>query len=178
MAQGTMTAVNPTTNNPAYLLTLFGVPANFWFIATDGGDSSGNNPTAVVTLSCDQSDNQNAQLFFLSRQPYFVDSVSYNSLMAKAKMAINNFDDFDLIPNTQVNNWCYYPYASTNVATSADDDDNNLKNENLVASGIAAAFAIVCFLFLVGLTIFLCLRIKGGSDSSFSLNPMSKRNEV
>ncbi len=174
-----MTAVNPTANNPAYVLTLFGVAANFWFIATDGGDSSGNNPTALITLSCDQVDNQNAQLFFLSRQPSFVDSVSYNSLMAKAKTAINNFDDFDLIPNTQVNNWCYYPFASTNVATSTDDDDDNLKNDNLVVSSIAAAFAIVCFMFLVGLTIFLCLRMKAGSgDSSFSMNPMSKRNEV
>jgi hypothetical protein len=79
---GTTTAVNPTTNDPAYILTLFGVSANFWFITTDGADSSGIHPIAVVTLSCNKLNGKNAQLFFLSRQPYFENPVTYNSLMS------------------------------------------------------------------------------------------------
>lgn len=181
-AEGTLTAVNPTKNDPAYILKLFGISADFWFITTDGGDTSGNNPTALVTLSCDKATKKDAQLFFLSRQPYFMNPVTYNSLMSKTKSAINNFDDFNLIPLTQVNGWCYYPYSpivisgdddngnknSNTTTTTTSNDDDSYARQSLIASSIAAAFAIVIFLILLfyGGSMIACARSASMKSSS------------
>jgi hypothetical protein len=101
-AFGNMSPLNLDTFNPLYKLDLdlgFAIiPSNFWILTTAG---DGDDISAIVTMSCVTPDNTDQQLFFLSRKPYLVPPVTFDSLVANVKRAITNYDQFDIVSVTQ-----------------------------------------------------------------------------
>ena len=83
---------NADTWNPAYRLHLdLGLPviletSNYWILAAEK-DSSGQIGL-IITYSCGlfPGTDANAQIFFLSRYPYYYDTITYNSAVEKAKL--------------------------------------------------------------------------------------------
>ena len=83
---------NADTWNPAYRLHLdLGIPvlfetSNYWILAAEK-DSSGQIGL-IITYSCGlfPGTDANAQIFFLSRYPYYYDTITYNSAVEKAKL--------------------------------------------------------------------------------------------
>jgi hypothetical protein len=102
-AYGKMTPVNLETFNPMYLLNLdlgFAVIANNFWILTTAGD--GETISAIVTLSCGTY-GSDQQIFFLSREPYFVPPVTFEYLETQARRAITNYDEYNITVITQAN---------------------------------------------------------------------------
>ncbi len=98
-----MTPVNLETFNPMYLLNLdlgFAVIANNFWILTTAGD--GETISAIVTLSCGTY-GSDQQIFFLSREPYFVPPVTFEYLETQARRAITNYDEYNITVITQAN---------------------------------------------------------------------------
>jgi len=119
-ANGVLQPWNLDTGNPLFKLELdlgFVIAnASFWILAAQG--AAPGDVSALVTYSCDLplGANNNAQLFFWSRLPYFVPPVTFDSLSTLARRAISNFDDF--LPMQQVpqqQGWCDYRYASSYI---------------------------------------------------------------
>jgi hypothetical protein len=134
--------------NPLYRLDLdlgFAViPSNFWILTTAG---DGDDISAIVTMSCNLTDSDQ-QIFFLSRKPYFVPPVTFDTLVSQVRRAITNYDDFDITTVYQGQGWCDYELVETSSTSSAycdedftDDDRSRLRTAmgfSLVATGLSA----------------------------------------
>jgi hypothetical protein len=101
LAYGNLFPSNFQTFDPLYrfdldLSPLFGFPfiakSNFWVLTTAG---DGTDISAIVTMSCDLNGGDQ-QLFYLSREPYFVPPVTFDLLESQVKRAILNYDQFNI----------------------------------------------------------------------------------
>lgn len=123
-AFGNMIPLNVDTFDPLYRFDLdlgFAIiPSNFWVLTTSG---DGNDISAIVTMSCDLTDG-NQQLFFLSRKPYFVPPVTFDTLVAQTRRAITNYDDFNITTVYQGQGWCDYELTETFSSTTQSCDED------------------------------------------------------
>lgn len=152
-AFGKMSPINLETFNPIYRLTLdlgFAIiPANFWILTTAG---DGAEITAIVTMSCVTS-GTDQQIFFLSRKPYFVSPVTFESLESNVRRAINNYDEFDIVSVTQAQGWCNYQLPEVSInSVSSDHSDCDVNDQQItiaaVFSIISSAIALITLAFL------------------------------
>lgn len=98
--EGVLSPLNFETFDPLYRLELdFGFPVvnDFWVITTAG---SNNEITAIVIVSCYLT-GTDQQIFFLSRKPYFVPPVTFDTLVSQVRRAITNYDEFIIVPTVQ-----------------------------------------------------------------------------
>lgn len=173
MAYGNMIPQELETFDPVYRLDLdlgFAIiPNDFWILATAG---DGNGITALATYSCG-TDGTNAQVFYLSRQPYLIDPVTFSSLESKVKRSITNYDEFKIVSVTQQQGWCNYQYTSDYVEPVAtpsslscsDDDNTDSINTAVAGSVLSAIFSGIT----AGILIVACFRSKvtsGGMDKN------------
>jgi hypothetical protein len=159
-AFGNMSPLNLDTFNPLYKLDLdlgFAIiPSNFWILTTAG---DGDDISAIVTMSCVTPDNTDQQLFFLSRKPYLVPPVTFDSLVANVKRAITNYDQFDIVSVTQQQGWCDYAltedFSESNTCDCGDEDDDD---SSKVILGFAVLAGVVSTISLIYLIYFTCTK--------------------
>jgi hypothetical protein len=159
MAYGNLSPLNLETFNPLYRLDLdLGfqiVSSNFWILTTA---ESNNEISAIVTMSCELT-STNQQIFFLSRKPYLVSPVTFDTLREQVQRAITNYDSFDIVPVTQAQGWCDYQLVesqSADVFTNCPDDDDDTSKTLLTVDLIFIVLS-TCFSFSI-LTYLLWLR--------------------
>lgn len=100
MAFGNLSPLNFDTFDPVYRLALdlgVTVVSNYWVLTTAESDGE---ITAAVTMSCLPT-NTDQQIFFWSRKPYFVPPVTFDALVAQTRRAIDNYDEFNIVPVVQ-----------------------------------------------------------------------------
>ena len=139
------------------------VNSRFWVLAASNFDDDGN-PTAIVTYSCglpagQDGDTDNAQIFFLSRKPFFNDGVTFQNLATLASNAIgaNNYNLFNITTVSQQQNWCNYALDETPIdfddSMGCDDDIDTAVTFSKAATGLSA----VILALVLGLLGQLCM---------------------
>lgn len=147
--------------------------SRFWVIGAANFDDSGN-PTAIVTYSCGLPAGQggatdNAQIFFLSRKPFFNDGVTFQNLETLAKTAIgaDNYAAFNITTVSQQQNWCNYALGETPIdfagGSSCDDDDIETA---AIFSKAATGISAVVLTLVLGLVAQGCMKGKDGPSIS------------
>jgi hypothetical protein len=139
---------------------------DFWVLAAAG---DGSTTSAIVTYTCPRDGSDNAQIFFLSRQPYFVPPVTFDVLDNLARQAISNYDEFEMLQVPHQLGWCDYDYPTTfadegvNCANLGEIEDMNLFDFNFTAETI-----LILIVLLISLTtlVWLCVRMPSKSDGS------------
>jgi lipocalin len=154
-AFGNMLPVDTDTFDPLYRLDLdlgFAViPSNFWILTTAG---DGNEISAIVTMSCNLTGGDQ-QLFFLSRKPYFVPPVNFDTLVAETKRAITNYDEFNITTVYQGQGWCDYELSETFASSSYNcnedytEDDRGRLRMTVGFSLLAMTFSFLTFSIIV-----------------------------
>jgi len=130
----------------------------FW-VAAAAGD--GTTTSAMVTYTCPKEGAaimDNAQIFFLSRQPYLVPPVTYDSLanLARRALGAESFDAFgELLMVPQQQGWCDYRYTDTFTPTTVVKAETSFISLTGETTGI-----ILCLLVSLVTLIWLCLRAR------------------
>jgi hypothetical protein len=114
------------------------IPSNFWILTTSG---DGNEISAIVTMSCNLTDG-NQQLFFLSRKPYFVPPVTFDTLVAQTQRAITNYDDFEITTVYQGQGWCDYQLTET-FSTTVNSCDEDFTDDDRGRLRMAMGFSLM-----------------------------------
>lgn len=175
-AFGSMFPSDIETFDPLYRFDLplgdFVIESNFWVLTTAG---DGDDISAIVTMSC-LIDGSDQQLFFLSRKPYLVAPVTFDSLVDQTRRAITNYDEFNITTVYQGQGWCEYDLTET-YTDSSSDSDSDCEEVNETQLGIIMGFVIASsfFIFIISAIIIhsKCCAAKdgkGGLRSSEMVN--------
>lgn len=158
VAYGQLVPKDLETLDPPYVLTLylaprFSVTNYFYILATAGSSSDPDDISAAITYSCG-TDGTNAQLFFLSRQPYFVSPVTFASMEGLARRAINNYDNFNMTYYLQEPGWCNYRVETefqgqdcTSTSSKKTDTDKQARDA-AAAAACLSAFTLILLVFV------------------------------
>ena len=165
---GNMIPLDTESFDPLYRLDVtFGFttfPNNFWVLTTAG---NGNEISAMVMMSCTLED-EDQQLFFMSRKPYFVSPVTFDTLVAQTKRAITNYDDFNMSAVYQEQGWCEYELIETTIST-ADNCEEDFTSDDRGRLRMAMGFSLVSMILALIITICMIKRDQGlKKESSLS----------